>query len=399
MHKYRDSLRGEQNLSDLTLSPSPTTKQIVRYPTDRFYVEKQARTQFDPVKLADREASLRSIGQQQPILVEPADDTGRHRIIDGECRWRAAQRIEEFLLDAVILPCALSSRERLLRQIVANEDHNHLSPMELGVVFNYLYENERMTAADIASAIGWLTRAGAPAEQRVYLYIRISDLPPDVLDLVQRNSIRDHSLIDRLKTLHKRNPEAFATLVDDTKDSDTLTRASVEKAINKDKSKPSSKVESVVAIESSAQNDDEGHDGSDNPKKSEEEADSLSCVDDEGSIDLDDSTDSTPSRPASIASKETSSGPRALSFAADERVPENKGDDNSRATGNRIHQIYVRWKGMQSNPNDDISSWSFAIDQPPEVPAGKVLVVHCDTGESQHVSYTDLSIDHVEYEA
>ena len=53
----------------------------------------QPRTRMDPGSLEELAASIKEQGVMQPILVRPVGG-GRHEIIAGERRWRAAQLAE-----------------------------------------------------------------------------------------------------------------------------------------------------------------------------------------------------------------------------------------------------------------------------------------------------------------
>ena len=58
---------------------------------DRPEPEPAARSRIDEGALDALAASIRASGVLQPILVAPAGDDGRHRIVAGERRWRAAR--------------------------------------------------------------------------------------------------------------------------------------------------------------------------------------------------------------------------------------------------------------------------------------------------------------------
>ena len=69
--------------------------------------DNQPRRHIAAEVIEERRTQLESEGQLSPLLVFPADAEGKHEIVDGECRWRAALdsdtfdelRVEEYLGD------------------------------------------------------------------------------------------------------------------------------------------------------------------------------------------------------------------------------------------------------------------------------------------------------------
>lgn len=86
--------------------------------------EDQPRQSFSPEVIETRRVQLESEGQLTPLLVFPADDQGKHELVDGECRWRAAMTSERF--DMFRVEVYLGSREDvagvLITQLLRNDD-------------------------------------------------------------------------------------------------------------------------------------------------------------------------------------------------------------------------------------------------------------------------------------
>ena len=51
------------------------------------------RSEIDPAKIDEMAETIKERGQLQPITVAPRDDDGRYRIMFGERRWRACQKL------------------------------------------------------------------------------------------------------------------------------------------------------------------------------------------------------------------------------------------------------------------------------------------------------------------
>src|SRR5437867_375152 len=78
----------------------------------------QPRQYFDPEKLQELAASIKSTGGLlQPIVVRPLDNC-KYEIVAGERRWRAAQLAG--LMDVSCLICQYSDEQALQASIVEN---------------------------------------------------------------------------------------------------------------------------------------------------------------------------------------------------------------------------------------------------------------------------------------
>lgn len=170
------------------------------------------RRQFDEDALASLAQSIRTNGLIQPIVVRPGVE-GRHVIIAGERRWRAARLAGAISIKALIRPNLQEAVALLFAQIAENEDREPLTPREqvqsvarlvsLGVALKEIAERRGMDPSRV-------TRIHALAE-----------LPPDLDPLL------DTMAIDPLYELlqhHKRDPEPVRDLL--TRDP-SPTRAAV----------------------------------------------------------------------------------------------------------------------------------------------------------------------------
>ena len=80
-----------------------THNQLVELPLVSVYADsKQARTHFDEKSLDSLAESISQHGILQPIVVHTPDTDGRHKIIAGERRYRAAKRLGLYVLPAIV---------------------------------------------------------------------------------------------------------------------------------------------------------------------------------------------------------------------------------------------------------------------------------------------------------
>jgi ParB family transcriptional regulator, chromosome partitioning protein len=139
----------------------------------------QPRKQFDHAALGRLADSIHARGILQPPVVKDLGE-GRYQLIAGERRTRGARlagltEIEVILSDS---DRAGSLQDALLEN-VARED---LSPIEKARAYASLVEDLGMTREAIGQQVG-------ESRPNISNYIRLLDLPDEVLDLIDRGSL------------------------------------------------------------------------------------------------------------------------------------------------------------------------------------------------------------------
>lgn len=112
----------------------------------------QPRQFFDDEALDELAASIKARDIKQPLSVRWQPESRKYVIIDGERRFRAAQRAK--LKD---VPCVLAegdSRDVLIDQIVHNWQRADLRPYETADALVRLKQEFKMTLSDIAQFTG-----------------------------------------------------------------------------------------------------------------------------------------------------------------------------------------------------------------------------------------------------
>ncbi|WP_298636731.1 ParB/RepB/Spo0J family partition protein [uncultured Umboniibacter sp.] len=211
--------------------------ELITLSPDSITALEQVRRQFDDQAIEEMAASLSSVGQQLPIIVQKTGTT--YTIIDGECRWRAAKTIPGFKLLAVVkLDFNRDDRANLLiSQIVANEQRNQLNPYEISVALNELKELG-LTALQIAERIGWLSKVAKgkqskPNDDKVQRYINIIELDDRGLELIQSGVIKDINIINNLRSILSLNAERYQELLSKAEHPSTrLTRSDTSKVLS-----------------------------------------------------------------------------------------------------------------------------------------------------------------------
>ena len=95
-----------------TVATASQSAALVELPLDAIAPNPdQPRAAIEPAALEALAASLRAAGVLQPVVVAPADAEGRHLLIAGERRWRAARLAGLERVPAIVR--AVDARERL----------------------------------------------------------------------------------------------------------------------------------------------------------------------------------------------------------------------------------------------------------------------------------------------
>jgi ParB family chromosome partitioning protein len=128
-------------------SRAPASLPLARLQPGRY----QPRTRMDEAALQELAASIRQHGLMQPIVVRPIDE-GRHEIIAGERRFRAA-RIAG--LDEVpVIVREVSDQNALAMALIENIQREDLNPLEEAQAIRRLLDEFQYTHEQASEAIG-----------------------------------------------------------------------------------------------------------------------------------------------------------------------------------------------------------------------------------------------------
>lgn len=113
---------------------------------------RQPRGRFQQEALAALAESIREVGVLQPVVVRPAGDNGRHVLVAGERRLRAARiaGLEE-------IPAVIKEGDdvgRLVEAVVENVQREDLDPLEEAAAYRSLMEDFTMTHEEVATRVG-----------------------------------------------------------------------------------------------------------------------------------------------------------------------------------------------------------------------------------------------------
>jgi ParB family chromosome partitioning protein len=139
----------------------------------------QPRTRMDQEALNALAASIKSQGIMQPILVRPVGD-GKHEIIAGERRWRAA-RIAG-LGSVPVLVRNVPDQQALAVALIENIQREDLNALEEAAGIDRLIREFSLTHQAVADAVG-------KSRTTVTNLLRLLDLPPPVRELLAQGQL------------------------------------------------------------------------------------------------------------------------------------------------------------------------------------------------------------------
>jgi ParB family transcriptional regulator, chromosome partitioning protein len=166
-------------LDDIATPPPVTAPGVIRLPVADIVANPgQPRRTFDAAAMAELVASVRTHGILQPILVRPMG--GRHQIIAGERRWRAAQQAGLHEMPVIIR--SLDDREVAEIALIENVQRADLNAIEEARGYQKLIADFNHTQAALADIVG-------KSRSHIANLMRLLDLPAKVQTMVEAGTI------------------------------------------------------------------------------------------------------------------------------------------------------------------------------------------------------------------
>ena len=135
----------------------------------------QPRQVFSEAELAELEASIRSKGILQPILVRPVQGTtDEYQIVAGERRWRAAQKAR--LHEVPVVVKSLTDTEALEFALIENIQRADLNAMEEARGYHLLVDEFKHSVDEVAKVVG-KSRRDRKSTRLNSSHLRLSRMP------------------------------------------------------------------------------------------------------------------------------------------------------------------------------------------------------------------------------
>jgi ParB family chromosome partitioning protein len=142
----------------------------------------QPRKEFDPGALERMAASLRQLGQLQPIRVRWDEPAARWVIVSGERRWRGAGLAGIETLDAIEVRGDMTDEERLDEQLQENCVREDLSPLERARAFRAYMDRRGWPASRLAAHLN-------VAPSTVTRALEVLELPAELQGRVESGDV------------------------------------------------------------------------------------------------------------------------------------------------------------------------------------------------------------------
>jgi ParB family chromosome partitioning protein len=177
--KGLDALLGIQS-GEVTADSARPDSELRKLPVDLLQRSPfQPRTEFEQAGLEELAGSIRVQGIVQPILVRPLND-GRHEIIAGERRWRAAQMAG--LHEVPVVVRKVDDMEAMCLALIENIQRKDLSPLEEARGLSRLLTDFDMTHDKVAEAVG-------KSRSTITNLLRLLELSPAVKQMLERGEL------------------------------------------------------------------------------------------------------------------------------------------------------------------------------------------------------------------
>ncbi len=110
----------------------------------------QPRQDFDQDSIDELAQSMKETGMLQPIVVVPEEN--HYKIVVGERRWRAAQKIGLQKMPAVVRH--LSEKQQIEASLVENLQRKDLNPIEVAFAYQKLTHELNYSQEEVAEKVG-----------------------------------------------------------------------------------------------------------------------------------------------------------------------------------------------------------------------------------------------------
>lgn len=131
----------------------------------------QPRLKFSQDSIDELARSIKEFGVLQPIVVVPEEN--HYRIIVGERRWRAAQKVGLKKIPVIIR--TMPEEKRLEASLIENLQREDLNPLEIALAYQKLMQELSYTQQEIAEKVG-------KDRTSVTNYLRLLKLPREIQD-------------------------------------------------------------------------------------------------------------------------------------------------------------------------------------------------------------------------
>lgn len=143
-------------------------------------------------------ATIKTEGQQTPIVVYPKGEDGKYVIQKGERRWRACLAAKIPTIDIIVNTRSVTDIEEVAGELIENIQRDDLTPIEIASALHRLSE------------AGWTNRAiaGRIGKNEIYVstHLSLTKLPDCVRELCEKEVTVDTETLNNLRQLYGLTP-------------------------------------------------------------------------------------------------------------------------------------------------------------------------------------------------
>lgn len=194
------TLKNLKNLSQLADNAMNTKrKEVLTVSVNDVVSKEQVRKEFDELEgLAE---TMKSEGQQSPIIVSPKDSKGKYVIQKGERRWRALKIAGIDTIDIIINYKNQTRSDAIIGELVENMQRQDLKPLEEAQgIQDALDADSNLTQAELARKLG---------KSKAYIsqHLALLKMPACVRVLYDHKVTRDPETLNNLRQLFDIDPQ------------------------------------------------------------------------------------------------------------------------------------------------------------------------------------------------
>lgn len=202
------------------------------------------RQHIDETSLKNLANSIHKKGLIHPVVVQPANGAGRHTLIVGERRWRAAVMAGEKTVPALIRPC--DPTEALEIQVSENMGLGLRAPLEPRDMANAVqaiserFDTREAAAEYFGGTPNWLKQATAAAA---------ANLSPKITALLDAGKIASTGAAVQLEKLAQKNEakaESLISRIEQLPEGEKLAKKAVERVLTEEGIRRAKREEAVA---------------------------------------------------------------------------------------------------------------------------------------------------------
>lgn len=214
------NLRGISELA--RIATGTRRKEVLEVQLDEVVSKAQVRKRFRKLKeLAD---TLKSEGQQSPIIVYPKNTDGKYVIQKGERRWRAMSLAGYETIEVIINEKLLSGLDETAGELIENIQRDDLTPMEIAEALQE-FVDEGWAQKDIAKRIG-------KSAAFVSTHLSLLKSPDCVLSLHDEELCGDTETLNNLRQLYDIDPHACLVACEKAAEDGGISRKESRELLN-----------------------------------------------------------------------------------------------------------------------------------------------------------------------